>query len=202
MLGFQHHLHQQQVASRLGERIGDLPVVRGFLLRRREVLGIGRDGIGHPSDVVRQRSRNCDLTVGCNAVARLLGELDRASGDGHRLVAIPSRRKHVPAVGERIGSDHVGTCFQVGRVHLAHDVGMRHIRHAAPRHGMHLPAETVDLGTDGAIEHDGVAAGEFVVEDHGGLPKHSCRRCLACHRTCKWPGRLPRSTEIKRWRGR
>ena len=162
-----HHLHHQQVAPRFGEGIGHLPIVRRLLLAGREIGRVRATGSRKPRQRVRHRAGNRHRPVGCRPIPRLERDLDRTPVDGHRLVAEAGAFEHVPAGRERVGGDHVGARFEVGLVHAAHDVGMRPVRHRAPRGGVHLRAEARDLGSGCAVEHDDIAGGKLLVKNHG-----------------------------------
>ena len=178
-LDVHHHFHHEQVAPRLGEGVGHFPVVRGLPLGRWQVRGIGTDGSGQPCQGVRHGTCDRHRPVGRHPVPCLAGELDGAPVDGHRLVAEPRALQHVPAGREGVGGDHVGARFEIGLVHAAHRVGVRPVRHRAPRGGVHLPAETPDLGAGRTVEHDDVAGGELLVENHGAASRPASNLPLA-----------------------
>ena len=82
-----------------------------------------------------------------------------------------------------------------GLVNLPHRVGMRPIRHPTPRHIIHLPTAPLDLRPNRAIEHNEIAIGKFLVENHGlpyfcatQLPSYSGgeRIPLPTPATCLW----------------
>ena len=91
---------------------------------------------------------------------------DRPPVDGYRLAAVTRGVQHVPAGREGVGGNHVSTRFEVGLVYATDRVWMRPIGQSAPRGRMHLATEPLDFRAGGAVEHDDVACGEFLVESY------------------------------------